>query len=169
MELDVRLTSGVPAYEYIEMVLNGREDARGCTGNVRDGRRPGSIDIEKATSQSPRKKKWPRLSDTVRASNNNKRATGLMRNIPPSAVLREETNCACPARRRDRDHTASSLSAGEVEVLVLVAEGLTDSQVAERLYLSPRTVGQHLRSVYRKLGVPSRAASAREAVERHLI
>jgi predicted ATPase/DNA-binding CsgD family transcriptional regulator len=61
------------------------------------------------------------------------------------------------------------LSAREVEVLGLVAEGLTDPQVAERLYLSPRTVGQHLRSIYRKLGVPSRAAAAKEAVERGLI
>jgi DNA-binding CsgD family transcriptional regulator/tetratricopeptide (TPR) repeat protein len=63
----------------------------------------------------------------------------------------------------------SLLSAREVEVLVLVAEGLTDPQVAERLYLSPRTVGQHLRSIYRKLGVPSRAAAAKVALQRGLI
>ncbi len=69
-----------------------------------------------------------------------------------------------------KDTTASPLlSAREVEVLVLVAEGMTDPQVAERLYLSPRTVGQHLRSIYRKLGVPSRAAAAREALQRGLI
>jgi DNA-binding CsgD family transcriptional regulator len=61
------------------------------------------------------------------------------------------------------------LSAREVEVLVLVAQGMTDPQVAERLYLSPRTVGQHLRSIYRKLGVPSRAAAATEALQRGLI
>jgi DNA-binding CsgD family transcriptional regulator/tetratricopeptide (TPR) repeat protein len=61
------------------------------------------------------------------------------------------------------------LSAREVEVLRLVAEGMTDVQVAERLYLSPRTVGQHLRSVYRKLGVSSRMAAAREATGRGLI
>jgi predicted ATPase/DNA-binding CsgD family transcriptional regulator len=61
------------------------------------------------------------------------------------------------------------LSNRELEVLKLAAEGLTDIQIAERLYLSRRTVGQHLRSVYRKLGVPSRAAAAREAVERGLI
>jgi DNA-binding NarL/FixJ family response regulator len=73
---------------------------------------------------------------------------------------------AAPASPRD---TASLLSAREAEVLVLVAKGLTNPQVAERLYLSPRTVGQHLRSVYRKLGVPSRAAAAREAVERGMI
>lgn len=61
------------------------------------------------------------------------------------------------------------LSAREAEVLGLVAEGLTDSEVASRLYLSPRTVGQHLRSVYRKLGVRSRAAATRAAIERGII
>jgi DNA-binding NarL/FixJ family response regulator len=55
-----------------------------------------------------------------------------------------------------------------VEVLRLVAEGLTDAQVAERLVLSPRTVSQHLRSVYNKLGVSSRAAATRFAIEHHL-
>jgi non-specific serine/threonine protein kinase len=63
----------------------------------------------------------------------------------------------------------AELSTREVEVLGLVAEGLTDPQVADRLYLSPRTVGQHLRSIYQKLGVPSRAAAVKEAVGRDLI
>jgi predicted ATPase/DNA-binding CsgD family transcriptional regulator len=61
------------------------------------------------------------------------------------------------------------LSTREVEVLRLVAEGLTDGQVAEKLYISPRTVGVHLRSIYRKLAVPSRAAAVKVAVERGLI
>ena len=64
---------------------------------------------------------------------------------------------------------ASLLSEREKEIVELVAEGLTNPQVAERLYLSPRTVSQHLRSVYRKLGVSSRAAATREASERGLI
>jgi len=45
---------------------------------------------------------------------------------------------------------------------------LTDRQVAAQLFLSPRTVNQHLRSIYNKLGVPSRAAAARVATEQHL-
>ena len=61
------------------------------------------------------------------------------------------------------------LTAREIEVLKLVAEGLTDAQVAERLFLSPRTVGHHLRSIYRKLRVPSRVAAVRVALERELI
>jgi len=50
-----------------------------------------------------------------------------------------------------------------------VAEGLTDQEVAGALYLSPRTVGQHLRNVYRKLGVRSRTAATRAAIGRGLI
>jgi DNA-binding NarL/FixJ family response regulator len=60
------------------------------------------------------------------------------------------------------------LSVRELEVLRLVAEALTDAQVAERLSLSPRTVGQHLRSIYNKLGVNSRAAATRFAFEHGL-
>jgi DNA-binding CsgD family transcriptional regulator len=62
----------------------------------------------------------------------------------------------------------AGLSAREIEVLRLVAEGLTDAEVAERLYLSPRTVGGHLRSIYNKLGVSSRSAATRFAIEQRL-
>jgi len=67
--------------------------------------------------------------------------------------------------------TASSkeLSKREIEVLALVAEGLTDSGVAGRLYLSPRTVGHHLGTIYRKLGVPSRAGAVKKAGKLGLI
>ena len=66
------------------------------------------------------------------------------------------------------DHP-TGLSVREREVLRLVAEGMTDAEVADRLSISPRTVGQHLRSVYNKLGVPSRAAATRFAVEHDLV
>ena len=63
----------------------------------------------------------------------------------------------------------AGLSEREIEVLRLVAEGLTDPEVASRLYISPRTVNRHLGSIYRKLGVPSRAAAVKAAVERDLL
>ena len=66
------------------------------------------------------------------------------------------------------EHTAG-LTPREVEVLGLVAEGLTNAQVAHRLFLSPRTVHRHLSSIYRKLGVSSRAAATRFAVEHGLV
>jgi DNA-binding CsgD family transcriptional regulator len=55
------------------------------------------------------------------------------------------------------------LSTREAEVLRLVAEGLTDAQVAERLFLSPYTVKAHLRSIYGKTGAENRAAASRLA------
>ena len=51
----------------------------------------------------------------------------------------------------------------------LVAEGLTNAQVAKELYLSPRTVQRHLNSVYHKLGISSRAAATRFAAEHGLL
>ena len=62
----------------------------------------------------------------------------------------------------------AGLTAREVEVLRLVAQGLTDAQVAERLFVSPHTVNAHLRSIYGKLGVASRTAAARFATEHGL-
>jgi DNA-binding NarL/FixJ family response regulator len=47
--------------------------------------------------------------------------------------------------------------------LQLVADGFTDAQIAQRLFVSVRTVNAHLRSVYTKLGVSSRAAATRMA------
>jgi predicted ATPase/DNA-binding CsgD family transcriptional regulator len=66
------------------------------------------------------------------------------------------------------EHPAG-LSSREVEVLGLVAEGLTNAQVAERLFLSPRTVQRHLNSIYHKLGVSSRTAATRFALEHRLL
>jgi DNA-binding CsgD family transcriptional regulator len=63
----------------------------------------------------------------------------------------------------------AGLTQREVEVLQLVAQGLTDGAVAERLFISPRTVSQHLRSIYGKLAVSSRAAATRFAVEHRLV
>lgn len=54
-------------------------------------------------------------------------------------------------------------------MLRLVAAGLSDAEAARRLYLSVRTVNAHLRSIYRKVGVRSRAAAARFAAENGLI
>src|SRR6266536_325134 len=61
----------------------------------------------------------------------------------------------------------AGLTAREMEVLRLVAGGLTDVQVAEKLILSPRTVHAHISSIYSKLGVTSRSAATRYVIEQH--
>lgn len=58
----------------------------------------------------------------------------------------------------------SDLSRREVEVLELVAEGLTNDAVAQRLFLSVRTVERHLTSIYAKLRLSGKAARAAAAV-----
>ena len=63
----------------------------------------------------------------------------------------------------------NQLTRREVEVLRLVAEGLTDAQVAQKLVLSPGTVSWYVRSICSKLGVSSRTAATRAALEQHLI
>ena len=55
---------------------------------------------------------------------------------------------------------SSGLTAREIDVLHLVADGLSNAEIAERLVLSQRTVHAHLRSIFDKLGVNSRTAAA---------
>jgi non-specific serine/threonine protein kinase len=61
------------------------------------------------------------------------------------------------------------LTAREVEVLRLVAQGLSDRAVAEQLVISPRTVQGHVRSIFNKIQVSSRAAATRYAIEHQLV
>jgi DNA-binding CsgD family transcriptional regulator len=68
--------------------------------------------------------------------------------------------------RRSR---TDGLTAREVEILRRVTSGLTNRQLAEELGVSTRTVDAHLRSVYAKLGVKSRSAATRYAIEHHLV
>ena len=60
------------------------------------------------------------------------------------------------------------LSPREAEVLELVAEGLSNAGIAERLWISPGTVKKHLDNIYARLGVRGRAAAAARYAERHI-
>ena len=55
------------------------------------------------------------------------------------------------------------LTAREVEVLKLVSEGLRNADIADRLFLSDRTVGHHVSAILRKLGVRTRGEASAEA------
>ncbi len=80
------------------------------------------------------------------------------------------TTKPAPGNAQSRASTApDSLTAREVDVLRLVAQGWTDAQIADALVISPRTVNAHLTSIYRKIRVSSRHAAAHYARTQHLI
>jgi predicted ATPase/DNA-binding NarL/FixJ family response regulator/DNA-binding XRE family transcriptional regulator len=61
-----------------------------------------------------------------------------------------------------------NLTSRQAEVLRLLADGLSNKEIAARLYLSPGTVERHLTTIYRKLGLGGRVDAARYAVENGL-
>ncbi|MBV9363399.1 MAG: AAA family ATPase [Solirubrobacterales bacterium] len=65
--------------------------------------------------------------------------------------------------RKATSHNPAGLTARELDVLALIAEGLRNSEIAARLFLSEKTVDHHVSSVLRKLGVSSRTKAATEA------
>ena len=80
--------------------------------------------------------------------------------LPPSP--------STPVAERMQISYPAGLTPREVEVLRLVAQGLTNEHVASHLVISPRTVDTHLTSIYSKIGVSSRSAATRYALEHHL-
>ena len=63
----------------------------------------------------------------------------------------------------------SALSSREIQILRLVAEGMTNREIAESLFLSRYTVECHVKNIYRKLAVPSRTKAVSEARARGLL
>jgi DNA-binding NarL/FixJ family response regulator len=70
-----------------------------------------------------------------------------------------ELRASGETRRRSADEI-DRLTPQELQVARLVAEGLTNREIASRLFLSPRTISTHLYRIYPKLGVGSRTELA---------
>ncbi|MFN8664083.1 MAG: LuxR C-terminal-related transcriptional regulator [Thermomicrobiales bacterium] len=85
-----------------------------------------------------------------------------------NATLRKLGVRETPMPRGPRASTQANpagLTQREAEVLELVAAGLTNAGIAERLYLTPKTVGHHLSAIYTKLGAANRVEAVRLARE----
>ncbi|HEV2661782.1 MAG TPA: LuxR C-terminal-related transcriptional regulator [Ktedonobacteraceae bacterium] len=82
----------------------------------------------------------------------------------------EQVGASPPAERANTSFVSSPgiLTTRQSEVLRLLAAGLTNRQIADRLVISPRTVNIHVNSIYKKLEITSRAAATRYAIEQGL-
>lgn len=95
------------------------------------------------------------------------RVSAVIEQTPATQQMQHEptldrTCPACGAMRQHRgvDGVEAELTTREVTVLDLVAEGMTDRQIARRLGISPRTVDKHLEHIYSKLEIRGRVAVA---------
>jgi DNA-binding NarL/FixJ family response regulator len=81
-----------------------------------------------------------------------------------NAVLRASGQRA-PARRQG----PSGLTVREVEVLALLARGLSNKEIGRRLSVSPKTASNHVEHIFTKIGVQSRAAATLYATRHGLV
>ena len=73
------------------------------------------------------------------------------------------------ASERDWPGRREGISERESEVLILIAEGLSNAEIVERLHISPNSVKTHIRNAYRKLGVATRAQAVRGVLDRGMV
>jgi predicted ATPase/DNA-binding CsgD family transcriptional regulator len=98
-------------------------------------------------------------------------ATGAALDLGDAAVYARQQIDA--ARRdpvpRPRQARPGGLSRREIEVLRLVADGRSASEIATQLFISSRTAEHHIQNIYTKVGVSNRAAATRWAVEHQVV
>jgi HD-GYP domain-containing protein (c-di-GMP phosphodiesterase class II) len=85
-----------------------------------------------------------------------------------SAAVAGVLEAAGHVRSRRRDH-AAGLTGREVDVLRLLARGLSSKQIAERLVISPKTARNHIEHIYVKIGASSRATASLFAMQQGLL
>jgi DNA-binding NarL/FixJ family response regulator len=98
----------------------------------------------------------PAAIETARHARNELEALGASREADAAAALMRSLG----ARGRAGPRSLGSLSRRETEVLRLLGEGLSNREIAERLFISPKTAEHHVSRIYGKLGLKSRAEAA---------
>jgi predicted ATPase/class 3 adenylate cyclase/DNA-binding CsgD family transcriptional regulator len=111
-----------------------------------------------------------RLDETTGAAAREEQCSDLALSLPPHAEVRPEETSPLPSSAASQtprpvpsDALIEPLSARELEVLRLLAQGLSNREIAQRLVLSPNTVRVHTFHIYGKLGVNNRTQAAAAA------
>ena len=87
---------------------------------------------------------------------------------PAAVLMADPAEQLSPSPVKSAALYPNDLTAREVEVLRLLAQGLTDAQIAGQLIISNHTASNHVKSILSKIGVPNRAAATRFAIEHQL-
>ena len=110
------------------------------------------------------------LGQALRAAGD---GTGAAASFDAAARLFDQIGAGLDASGVGADTRKPKLPAGltarEAQVLRLVAGGLTNNDIANRLFLSPKTVSRHLSNIFTKIGVSSRASATAFAATHHLL
>ena len=96
-------------------------------------------------------------------------ARSIRSTVAGGTVLAPSVAASLVSAMRNPEPSAPKLSVREVEVLRLVADGLTNSVIGRRLYISEATVKTHLLRSYQKLGVDDRTAAVTRGVQLGLL
>jgi DNA-binding CsgD family transcriptional regulator len=145
--------------------LDGSGYPRGLSGGAisRAARVLGAADAY-VSMREPRPHRPARTTDEAAAEMRAEVRGGRLDGAAADAVLE-----AAGHRLLRRREAVAGLTAREVEVLVLLARGLSNRQIAERLVITPKTAGNHVEHIYAKIGASSRAAAAMFAVQHGLL
>ncbi|GIE35856.1 transcriptional regulator [Actinoplanes italicus] len=150
----VRAPIVVVAAEYAAVVLDGGEDLTGEIGRWPLYRARLQLHLGR---RERRRYRTTEARDLLRSARETFDALGAQ---PWAEAARAELRAAGENSGTRVSAARESLSPQELQIATLAADGLTNRQIAERLFLSHRTVGSHLYRIYPKLGVTRRAQLA---------
>ncbi|WP_186778905.1 helix-turn-helix transcriptional regulator [Streptomyces salinarius] len=121
-----------------------------------DGRYVGMLNV---STRRPRRAPDPARAAVVLLTEALAAAVGSRTGPPPGCLAPADP----AARGRGPAARPGGLSPRELQVLAEVAAGRTNREIAQRLHITPRTVGTHIEHILAKLGLPNRAAAAARA------
>jgi HD-GYP domain-containing protein (c-di-GMP phosphodiesterase class II) len=141
--------------------LDGSGYPRGLSGGAisRQARVLGAADAYQSMRE-PRPHRPARSAQEAAVEMRAEVRAGRLDGTAVDAVL-EAAGHRVPRRRQ----ALSGLTAREIEVLILLARGMSNKQIADRLVITPKTAGNHVEHIYAKIDASSRAAAAMFAVQ----
>ncbi|HKP51905.1 MAG TPA: LuxR C-terminal-related transcriptional regulator [Chloroflexia bacterium] len=130
----------------------------------------------RAKQGQPKPPQWAALIETILSGMRASLSTDAYaaawaagKELTPDEALALSQPAPTASRQARTPTDPNELTPREAHVVRWAASGLTDAQIAEKMVVSVRTVNAHLQSVYSKLGVTSRTAAVRRAIELNLL